>query len=247
MTAEDRTNRYYSNEWLIPIGDRAKKVLSQYPRPIAIEIANALLIEEDTGASDIPWTTVFPSDDINDVVKRLLAVIRTPDVQTPATNPDYRPTINDLKMILFKEGTLEGQFLALHAAYHLVRVAAGNLEEHFLTYRDMSRRWPQYTGDWEKKLAQQFGSNKSIDAINGNPELVMLLNGQQAIAREFESKGSLQKPDESIPDFLTRAFIAFNITSLESLESAAKLADKRFVDYRVVTYGLRGITLPNSN
>lgn len=242
MSVEDRANRYTSNEWLIPIGEKAKRVFEPLPRQVAIEVVNTVLTQEDSGTTDIPWTTVFPSDDLNDVCSRLLTTLRTPDGQTPAYDPDLRSAVNDLKRILFEEGALDGRFLACHAAYHLVRVAAGKPGELFTTYRDLARRWPQYAGSWETDLIEQFGTRAVSRTRRKHGELFDLLHQNQAIARMNEQP-QLQRDGEAIPNFISRAFESLSITDVASLESATRLLNKRHDGYRQASYQLREIPI----
>ncbi|MBI2337755.1 hypothetical protein HYU95_01085 [Candidatus Daviesbacteria bacterium] len=240
MSTEDRANRYTSNEWLVPIGEKAKKVFEPLPRQVAIEVANAILTQEDSGTTDIPWTTVFPSDNLDDVCSRLLTTFRTSDGQTPAYNADLRSAINDLKRIMFEEGALDGQFLACHAGYHLVRVAAGKPEELFTTYRDLARRWPQYAGKWENDLIEQFGIKAISAAEQRHRELFDLLHQNQAIAR-MDEHPQLQRAGEATSSFISRAFESLNITNVAGLETAVRLLNKRHDGYRRASYQLRGI------
>lgn len=242
MSIEDRANRYTSNEWLIPIGEKAKKVFEPLPRQVAIEVANTVLTQEDSGTTDIPWATVFPSDDLDDICSRLLATLKTPDAQTPAYNADLQSAINDLRRILFEAGVLDSQFLACHAAYHLVRVAAGKTEELFTTYRDLARRWPQYAGEWEAKLIKQFGVRAISKAKQKHSKLFDLLHQNQAIAR-IHKQPQLQRVGETTPSFISRAFESLNITDVSNLKAATRLLNKRHDEYRRASYQLRGIPI----
>lgn len=240
MNAEDRANRYTSNEWLLPIGERARKVFAPFPRQGAIEVANTVLTEKDSGPSDIPWTTVFPSDDLDSVCGRLLDTLKSPDGQTPAYNPYLISAVNDLKRIMFEEGALEEQTLACHATYHLVRVAAGKPEELFRTYRDLARRWPQYAGGWEADLVEQFGAKAVSKAAQKHGRLFYLLRRNQAIARMYEQP-QLQQVGEATPNFISRAFESLNIIDVVGLEAATRLLNIRHDEYKRASYRLREI------
>src|SRR6266404_350105 len=65
-------SRYTSNEWLNPIATEAKPIFARFPRDTAIEVASAVLKGVDKGETQIPWVTVFPSDDKHHVGSRLL-------------------------------------------------------------------------------------------------------------------------------------------------------------------------------
>ena len=147
-------SRYTSNEWLKPIAEQAKPIFSQFPQDTAIEVATAVLKKADSGNAEIPWVTVFPSDDKRHVGSRLLQALRTPDYRTPAYDPDAHLAVEELRQLLVDHEAfgLQGK----HAAYHLVRTAAGKEDELFATYQDMGRRWPQYATDWINKLKGQL-------------------------------------------------------------------------------------------
>ncbi len=235
-------DRYYSNDWLKPIGDKAERVFEQLPRASAIEAATAVLTQEDTGDVAVPWTTVFPSDELGDVYARLLGVLKTPDGETPFNKAEFRPVINDLKGILFREGALKGQFTACHAAYHLVRVAAGKPEEKFSVYRDHARKWPQYSGEWQRNLVEQFGEGRVSSSVRGCPELFAILDGDLRLSQVDQGRrGSPQKQGESTLNLLQRAFATFDTSTPEGLATAARVMQYRFTDYRRMAYRLRSL------
>jgi hypothetical protein len=128
-------SRYTSNAWLGPIAEQAQDVFKQLSREAAIEVAAALLKTTDTGTVDIPWATVFPSDDKTQIGGRLL---QAPDHETPVFDPDTYLAVKELQNLLNKHDAVG--MLGKHAAYHLVQAAAGK-QENFLTYQDLGRRW----------------------------------------------------------------------------------------------------------
>lgn len=241
--ARENRDFYVSNEWLVPIEEKARQVFKQLPRTTAVEVASAILTLEDSGDTEIPWTTVFPSDDIDDVCSRLLTTLRTPDLETPANNVELRPAINDLKGILFKEGALVDQPQACHAAYHLVRVAAGRMDENFDIYRDLARQWPQYavgSTSWAAMLEVQFGQDRVEVTRVSNPELFDLLRQSQSLAR-LKSTSTFALEGETVGDFITRGLESLNVTDVASLEAAARLMARRHLPYREAAYRLRGL------
>ncbi|NTU46528.1 hypothetical protein HGA88_02795 [Candidatus Roizmanbacteria bacterium] len=239
MRTEDK---YNSNEWLIPIGEKAKELFSGMPKQMAIDATSTILIEEDGGNTELPWTTVFLSDDIDDVLGRLLTTFKTPDYETPAYNTDLRPVINDLKMILNKGGAFDGQFSALQASYELVRIAADKPNENFLNYIDFARRYSQYSGSWKKNLIKQFGRSQLNWALKRHEELALLLEQSEDLEIAY-TQPDLMRKGESVVDFIVRGFESLNISDVASIETASKLLDTRIRQYELAAYNLRGIPL----
>lgn len=170
-------------------------------------------------------------------------VLHTPDGQTPFHAPELQHGIREIQRIMGEEGALEGQFLACHAAYHLVRVAAGKPEEYFRIYRDLARHWPQYTegsSSWEHELKEQFGSQRIRTAFSEQPELVAILRQTAFVARLLE-RPALQKREESTQEFIAR--MLKSIPDGLGIEEATKLLELRLLDYGKAVYQLRGIPL----
>jgi|GEM_PF-1643281 len=243
MSQESGASRYYSNDWLIPIAEEAKPVFSQFPRETAIEVATAVLKGADSGEAAIPWTTVFPSDDKEQIGARLLQVLQTPDYQTTAFNPDTHLAVEELNELLNRHEAwgLQGR----HAAYHLVRTAAGKEQERFSTYQDMGRKWPQYAGDWTHQLKTQFGDEgyEKIRAVH--PEFAVLLGKTAATAElHYRQKGEIPQPGESAFDVITRVAHMFDLTSIEGLSEASRILGQGFEGYRRVAYQIRGLSEP---
>lgn len=240
MSQESGASRYYSNEWLIPIAEEAKPVFSEFPKDTAIEVATALLKGVDSGEDVIPWTTVFPSDDKRRLGARLLKVLQTPDYQTPAYNPDTHLAVEELGQLLDRHEAwgLQGK----HAAYHLVRVAAGKEEENFLTYQDIGRKWPQYASDWFHQLDTQFGHDGAKEIAAVCPEFLGLLGRTAVIADLYhQQKGAIPQPGEAAPSVLARVGQMFDLTSIEGLSEACRVLGQGFEGYRKVTYQIRGL------
>lgn len=237
---------YHSDELLIPIAEEAKPVFSQFPPETAIEVATAVLKGADSGEAAIPWTTVFPSDDKEQIGARLLRVLQTPDYQTPAYSPDTHLAVEELSELLSKHKAwgLQGK----RAAYHLVRTAAGKEEEKFLTYQDMGRKWPQYAPDWIKQLDRQFGNKGYEEIVAIRPEFALLL-GKTAVAAElhYQRKGQIPQPGETAFDVITRVAPMFDLTTIEGLREASRVLDQGFEGYRKAAYQIRGLSEPTSS
>jgi hypothetical protein len=245
MSQESNEPRYTSNDWLVPIAEEAKPIFSQFPQETAIEVATAVLKGADSGETVIPWTTVFPSDNKEQVGARLLQVLQTPDYQTPAYNPDTHLAVEELNELLNRHSawSLQGK----HAAYHLVRTAAGKEEEKFLTYQDIARKYPQYATEWIGQLKSQFGS-EGYEAIRSvHPEFAVLLGNTAAVAElHYQRKGEIPQPGESAFDVITRVAQMFELTSIESLSEASRVLDQGFEGYRKAAYQIRGLAEPSS-
>ena len=245
MSQESNESRYHSNEWLIPIAEEAKPIFSQFPQETAIEVATAVLKGADSGETIIPWTTVFPSDDKQQVGTRLLQVLQTPDYQTPAYNPDTHLAVEELDELLNRHQAwgLQGK----HAAYHLVRTAAGKEQEKFLTYQDIGRKWPQYASGWMKYLMTQFGYEGTKEIVTVHPEFAVLLGKTAAIAElHYQQQGEIPQPGETASDVITRVAQMFDLTSIESLSEASSVLDQGFEGYRRAAHQIRGLPEPSS-
>lgn len=218
--------KYNTNDWLIPIEKKAKKVFRSLPQQTAIDVTTTILVQGYVQQAEIPWVTVFPSDSLDNICPQLLEVFKTPDGKTPAYNPDLQSAVNDLKLILYKEGALSNLFLERQAAYHLVKVAAGKTEEPFIVYQDIARKWPLYLGGWIKDLKGQFGTRKVRAAERKHNELFRLLRDNQNIIQL--AKG----PNQQVP---------VEDTSPVDLNQISKLLGTRLDVYRAAAYQIRGI------
>jgi hypothetical protein len=235
--------RYDSNEWLGPIAARAKPIFADFPREEATEIAAAVLQGVDAGTTDIPWVTVFPSDNIDVVGTRLLTTLRTPDYRTPAYDPELHLAVESTRAIIDASGATG--FMRPHAAYHLVQTAAGKPDENFRVYQDKARRWPQYADDWNKVLTEQFGPQGFAQAKDNQPELFELLDQSEALADAyFQDHGRLQQEGESTGAFIERAIALFDISSVEGLREASRILGRGQEGYRKASYRLRGLPDP---
>ncbi|HET8669516.1 MAG TPA: hypothetical protein VFM05_02485 [Candidatus Saccharimonadales bacterium] len=245
MSQGSGESRYFSNGWLIPIAEEAKPIFAQFPPETAIEVATAVLKGADSGETVIPWTTVFPSDDKQQVGGRLLQVLQTPDYQTPAYNPDTHLAVEELNELLNRHQAwgLQGK----HAAYHLVRTAADKPEEKFLTYQDIGRKWPQYATDWIGQLKTQFGNEGYEEIRTVHPEFAVLLGKTAAVAElHYQQKGEIPQPGETAFDVITRVAQMFDLTSIESLSEASRVLGQGFEGYRKAAYQIRGLQEPTS-
>lgn len=240
-------DKWYSNEWLAPLGEKAGNVFSALSQADAVSSAAAILAREDTGNTDIPYTVIFPSDGIDAACESLLLILKTPDYRTPFYSATLQCTLTRLDTILSESGAFESPLMACHAAYHLVRVAAGKQDENFLTYTDNARRWPQYADTWKRDLTRQFSAEMVRDATRRHPELFQLLRLNALIAKSHTmSLEPLQQADEITPDFLTRVFDSLAITTggnitEDSLRSVNAALSKRHVPYVRMAYALRGM------
>ncbi|OGH10242.1 MAG: hypothetical protein A2152_01025 [Candidatus Levybacteria bacterium RBG_16_35_6] len=236
--------RYDSNDWIEPIIDRAIPIFSRFTKEEAVNIATAVELQLDAGQPELPWVTVFQSDNLNDALRRLTLAMKTPDFRTPAFDPKYRLAVDEVREILDKADAY-GMF-GCHAACFLIE-AAGK-EERFRVYSDKGRMFPQYTGDWEEALTKQFGEERISQAKKGTPELFDLLAKDRLLAAMNDK--SMMLRGESTFDYIERVSEFFGMSlnsegeleaSLESLIRANKLLQGGFDEYRIATYESRGL------
>jgi len=240
-------SRFFSNDWLGPIADKAQKIFNDFDRDSAIDIAAAVHLEMDIPDIDIPWVVSFSSDSIDQIGLKLLAVAKTPDSQTPFFDLRFQKPIIQVKKLLAEEQADDG-FIGLQASFHLLTVAGGHPGENLTIYRDKARRWPQYAHDWREKLIEQFGSGQVDKMLKRNFELARFLADNERIADlDYERQDQLADKDESTPKFIERAFASFeivgdiNLGTEDGLIQATKLLSQRQEGYRVAAYNLRGL------
>lgn len=236
-------DRYTSNEWISPIIEEARPMLEKFPSGVAREVASAVLKTVDGGQTETPWATVFPSDDKSVVATRLVEVLRAPDHSTPAYDPDTRSAVKELVHFL---DTHEAYGLfGCQAAYFLVQAAAGKESETFLTYQDLSRRWPQYSTAWTEDLTKQFGEEGYDEIMASDQELPTLMGGVELAAKiYYQRNGRLDQAGESTADLIARAVDLFDISTVDGLKEANRILERGFEGYREVTYRIRGLPRP---
>lgn len=237
--------RYHSNDWIIPIVDEARPILDSFPRETALEVAATTLKASDIGQVDIPWVTIFPSDDKGTVSKRLLEVLKKPDGQTLAFEADTFLAVESLKGILARHDAFG--HLGAYAAYHMVQAAAGKEDETFLTYQDKSRKYPQYATEWAEDLVRQFGSEGFEQIRQLNPELTLLMGQTAAIADWHYQQTKIQQDGESPTELIGRALEFFDISTVEGLQDASRILERGFSGYRRLTYQARGLAAPSDD
>lgn len=238
-------NRYFNNGWIEPIVIEARPILDSFVPETAIGIASAVLQTIDGGDPEIPWATVFPSDERDLVAQRLLRVLQTPDNETPAYNDDTFLAVQNLQQILNKHDAVG--HVGAHATYHLVQVAAGKRNEHFTTYSDLARKWPQYATDWYRKLRSQFGGLPGEDEVLGkSPELERKLAATvRAADTHYKVQGEIRQPGEPTPGLISRSLAFFDVSTVEGLEEANRILSAGFIGYRSEAYHIRGLTAPS--
>jgi len=236
-------DRYSSNEWIDPIVMDARPIFEEFPEGTAVEVASAVLKSVDIGTTEIPWTTVFPSDNISQIASSLLKVLQTPDYSTPAYNQDTHLAVEELIHLLERHDAVG--MLGAHAAYHLVQAAAGKEDELFRTYQDLSRRWPQYSSAWADDITRQFGEGGYVGIVGANQELSELL-GSIEIASElhYQNSDTIEQPGESTTDLIARTLDFFDLSTAEGLAEASRILGRGFDGYRRLAYQIRGLPEP---
>ncbi len=241
-------SRYTSNDWIKPIIEEAKPVFEEFPVQIATEIATAVLKHADSGQTDIPWVTVFPSDDKSQIMPRLVEVLQTPDYSTPAYNPDTHLAFEELIQLLDKHEAVG--MLGAHAAYYFVQAAAGKENELFCTYQDISRRYPQYGSSWRRDLSEQFGKQGYGEIVSADYKLLAFLLSTEGIAEDYyENDGSIAQPGESAAELISRTFEFFDISvedaDVDIIVNATKILERGLEGYRALAYEIRGLPVAN--
>ena len=256
MALGHRSEDYQRYPKLLDIERETIQILQGIPLEQAVDIALAVQTEKpygDTprgrsGDDHIPAVVVFSREGVNpeNVWKKLLIVLRTPDFETPSYDPEARPLIDALKGTLLRSGYSEGVVGAIASA-HMIRVAGGDPAAINWVYRDMGRRYPVCTNDWYETLEMQFEGQLVPRPLGSSAEqeMVSILSKTLEVAQKHDEKYSKRRPGEGTIDYFVRTFEQardiFNIVDVESLGRAATLMDKIFLDYRQETYALRGI------
>lgn len=231
--------QYTSNDWLIPVGEKTLAVLSPYPKDKAIKIVSIAVFEEICSERTIPWTMVFDNESLSDVIGRLEETLKNPDGVGIQNDVELRSGVNDLKRILWEAGADTGM-LAAHAVWHMFGVVEGDQRRAFI-YQDLARRYPQYADKWITQLRKQFGEGNVQQAASRHPGFLTLMDESEKIAQLY-SPNSLQKPNESVSQFLNRAFSSAAQVGLDEL---SRMLDSRLIPYQKAAYALRGLELPS--
>ena len=231
------------------IEEETTNILQGVPTDRAVSIALAATMETPVKRDvHIPAVVIFSREGGNpeEIWKKLLTVLKTPDYDTPSYRPEVRPLIDALKSTLFRSGYAEGIVGAIASA-HMVRVAGGDSVAINWTYEDMARRYPQYASEWYETLESQFGGqvlpNKHGSQVGR--ELDDILQRNIEIARIYERSHNKRLQGEDLLRFMVRqlkdAGEIFDISDEEGFGKAVAVLDRVWRDYRRETYDLRGI------
>lgn len=228
----------FSNDWLEPVKEEARRVLVICPFPeVATTIAATVLVEEDIYEIDVPWTVVFDSESIEEAIPKLVNILTARDGDTPSQDVNLRETINRLKLILWKADA-DTNLRACHAAYAMVQVAANKEDEDFRIYQDSARRYPQYADKWLRKLEEQFGKEAVRKAVGKFPEFFILLGRQLTIAKE-NSPRTLMRSGENPFEYIKRAL---TVAAEVGFGAMNEILNKRLISYERASYALRGLS-----
>jgi len=233
---------------LLEIEQETQTILRGLSQERAVAIALAVSQEIPSGSGDTrtPAVVVFSreGDHPDNIWEKLLKVMKTPDYDTPSFNPDDRPYIDELIKVLFQTGYCES-FVGAIASGHMVRVAGGDPAAIEWRYRDMARRYPQYSSSWYETLEQQFEGGLTLTGSPVEQELFHLLDENTALAQRHEQTHNRLQEGEDTVTYISRqleeAAEIFDLSTVEGFASAAHVMDKVFIDYRKETYALRGI------
>lgn len=256
MELGHRSEGYRIYPRLLDIERETISILQGVPIEQAVNIALAssqempLINPPKAGENNthIPAVAVFSRDGETpqDIWKKLLTVLRTPDYGTPSYDHDVRPLIDALKSTLFRSGYVDGPIGAI-ASLHIIRVAGGDPAAINWVYRDMARRYPQYSDEWYDTLERQFEGNLFPNKFGSQTEqeLYQTLLRNVEIATRHERLHNKKLQGEDLSQFVTRqlseAREVFSISNEEDLARTASILDRVWEPYRRETYTLRNI------
>jgi len=247
---EDTTGSKESGlEMLQPVLTEARTILSQFPQETAIEVANAVLIESHAGETQIPWVTVFPSDDKRHVGERLLKALQTSDYRTPVYDTKTKVAVGQIKELLAHHKLIG--MGSTNAAYHIVRAMAGKETEHFTTYQDLGREFPQYATTWLRQLREQFGDEGYAEITQEYPELTRLSQETEKAAElHYVQQGEMQHEGEDPANTAKRALEFLpdepSATDIDNLRTLNRSLQAGFQNYRSAAYAIRGLPDPTT-
>lgn len=216
----------------------------------SIDLSSLLLGEEDAAVQiDIPWCVVFNGDDIDLTCNQLLETAKRPDISTPAYDPSLVEPMRELRQILRRNGVFSDTYLILNAAYRLIQMSGRDRGGEFDIYRDYGRRYPQYAGDWKRKLTRQFGQKTVEVALERNNNLDTFFSESVRLVQDLEKVSpSLQEPDESVKNYIERALYSMEIQEInlgsedgEGLRRATEILKTRNEPYKIAAYRLRNL------
>lgn len=232
------SERYQSNDWLVPIVRDAKEALADFNHEEALTIATAVFAEKCHFETEVPWEIVFPSEDIDNSLDRLEAALlmsKGTSLDELLADPRIQNGASQIKSILSKESSPSGNITAF-AARHVFRAIHGNQEEDCHVYSDHARNYPQYAGDWLKELTKQFGDDFRDRLVREHSNFFSIVEG--GILNAAAINPTVRRPAESIPDYIKRALSVAGDTGFGELTT---ILQRRLTPYRKESYELRGL------
>lgn len=230
--------QYYSNDWLVPLGERTKEALKDFPREKALAVASVVYAKEGLGQPYIPWTIVFDSDDLDDSLDKLERTLKIPLGISPENDEEIREGVALLRRIIGEAGA-NSYATAAHASMHMLKAVHGDTQGEFRTYQDLSRFYPQYAGEWENTLITQFGKDYRTRLTSDHSQVFAIQELDVINSQNFDER-SLQIEGEVTADFTRRAFEAVGIVGLEEM---TRILNRRLMPYQEAAHKIRGLEI----
>ena len=149
------------------------------------DIALAWQMKNDVLAQDIPRVLSFPCEPLEDLIPRLITVLRTETENTENHKPGMSEDIERFAEIV-AVGDHPQYWTAMFINF-LHAKQTGHAETG-RTYHDMARMYPQYANSWTKMLVEQYGRSQLSRAIHRHPELLQILKETKSAANSFYAK-----------------------------------------------------------
>lgn len=233
--------QYHSNDWLIPLGEKAVEALKDFPREKALAAASVVYAKEGLSQLNIPWTILFDSDDLDKSIDKLERTLKIPLGISPENDEEIRESVELLRRFIGETGA-STYATAAHASMHMLKAVHGNTQDEFRIYQDLSRFYPQYAGKWGNTLSEQFGDDYRKRVERDHDSFFAILDLDTINSASFGG-GGLQNDSEKTVNYVIRAFEAVGIVGLEEM---TMLLNRRLMPYQQTAHRVRGLETPAS-
>lgn len=233
--------QYYSNDWLQPLGEKAVAALKDFPREKAIAAASVVYAKEGMAQLNIPWTIIFDSDDLDESLDKLERTLKNPLGISPENDEEISESVTLLRTFIDEAGA-NTYATAAHASMHMLKAVHGDTQEEFRTYQDLSRFYPQYTGEWANTLSEQFGYDYKNGLKSDHSSFFAILDLD--IVNSVSLGGDcLQNDNENAANYIRRAFETVGIVGLEEM---TRILNRKLMPYQQAAHRFRGLESPVS-